>query len=72
MSGMNLKDRLQIINSWDARLDILQEEKKMSRRAFCAKHRIHSSALSRYVNLVVMPDNTTVEKIEKCLKKEGV
>lgn len=72
MSGMNLKDRLRIISAWDARLDILQKEKKMSRRAFCAKYKIHSSALSRYVNLVVMPDNLTVEKIEKSLKKEGV
>lgn len=69
--------RLATARTWLKRIDALLKSRKKkdadySEARFCEAHSLDVGFFNRLKNIRVVPTQKTVDRIERCLKKEGV
>lgn len=77
--AMTAKDRIEaqnkriaLVEQWEPRLNTLKETKGISQNKFCDIHKFDAAKFNRNKNLVNVPNEKFVKKVEKALAKEGV
>lgn len=69
-----VENRIAIARTWRKRLEKLASRKKkpMSEAEFCRVHGFNPAHFNRNKNLLKVPNQKTVDAVEKALKSEGV